>query len=736
MEEHRIVEISGAVAAVVYQNEDNGYTVLRLDTGASTVTVVGCLPMAAAGERMTLSGSWVTHPSHGDQFKAVAALRQMPTDPAGIFLYLASGAVKGVGPATAKLIVDRFGSQALEIMETAPEELAGLKGISAKKALEISRELRRQGSLRRLMEFLVARGFRSFVPLRLYQLYGEDAMEALHENPYILAGPGIGADFAQADALALSLGFDGAAPQRAEAAILFELSHNLNRGHCFIPREKLIAASAQLIELDSTQLSPALDRLIAGESVVEEALLGLQACYLSDVYRAECFVAERLLSMCRPAEAGRLSIDRLLEETQAELGLTYAPQQREAVRAAARSHLLVLTGGPGTGKTTTVRAILALYGKMGLRAALCAPTGRAAKRLSQLTGEEALTLHRLLEAGFSDDALGEKTVFFRNDRNPLEADVVILDEASMVDLLLMRALLAALRPSARLVLVGDADQLPSVGPGNLFADIIRSGTADTIRLDQVFRQATESAIVRNAHLINSGSLPELKNKGGDFFFLNRRSPEAVLDTVAQLCSTRLPQNMGISPNQIQVLSPTRLRETGTAALNRRLQDALNPPTPGKKEYSFEDFLFRCGDKVMQTRNNYDILWKSPLSKEAGAGIFNGDTGYIQDINQQEQFMQIDFDGRIVSYPFSLLRDLEPAFAITVHKSQGSEYQAVILTAFSGAASLLTRSVLYTAVTRARELLIIVGEESVLRRMVENDRPQRRYSGLRARLAGV
>ena len=531
MEENRYIELSGAVSAVVYQNEENGYTVLRLDSGGGTVTVVGCLPMAAAGERLQLTGSWVTHPTHGEQFKAVAAIRQMPTDPRGIFLYLASGAVKGVGPATAKLIVDAFGSQALEIMETSPEELAGLKGISAKKALEISRDLRRQNSLRRLMEFLVAKGFKAFVALRLYQLYGEDAMEALHENPYILASDSVGADFSQADALALSLGFAGDAPERAEAAVLFELNHNLNRGHCFIPRDKLIAVSAQLIELSGELVESALDRLIEGEAVVEEALLGLQACYLAEIHRTECYLAERFAQVALPVGETRLNIDRLIDETQRDLGITYAPRQREAVRAAARSRCLVLTGGPGTGKTTTVRALLALYDRMALTVALTAPTGRAAKRLSDLTGQDALTVHRLLEAGFADDSLGEKTVFFRNGQNPLEADVVILDEASMVDIILMRALLSALRPTARLVLVGDADQLPSVGPGNVFSDIIRSGTVDCVRLEEVFRQATESAIVRNAHLINQGTLPDRKNKGGDFFFLNRRDPEAVLETI-------------------------------------------------------------------------------------------------------------------------------------------------------------------------------------------------------------
>ena len=725
------VELAGSVSAVIYQNEENGYTVLRLDTDdGGTATVVGCLPFAVPGEQLLLLGNWANHPTHGQQFKADSAERLMPSTVNDIYLYLSSGTIKGVGPATARLIVERFGGDSLRVLDEEPEKLTELKGITAKRAREIGDAFRRQTSMRRLMEFFAQHKIKMEYALRLYKSYGADAQSAVMNNPYILADEYFGAEFAEADSLALSLGFEADCPERVEAAASFELSHNANNGHCFIPRDKLAAVSAQLIGVSAETAASAIDRLIDGGEIVRESLGGVEACYLSRLYYAETYVADRLKAMAAESYIEETDADRLIGEAEWDMGMTLAEGQREAVRSAAVRGVMTLTGGPGTGKTTTVRAILKLYDKMGLTTLLAAPTGRAAKRMSELCSREASTIHRLLETGYDADL--SALVFKRDDSDPLDAHAVILDECSMIDITLMQALLMALPPRCRLVLVGDADQLPSVGPGNMFSDVIRSGVIPTVRLTQVFRQAEESRIVRNAHMINRGELPDLRENKGDFFFMRRRDGESAVDTIIELCASRLPKNMGIEPGQIQVLSPTRLYGTGTANLNKRLQQALNPPAEDKPEKQFGEKLFRLGDRVMQVRNNYDIMWHRTTG-ETGSGIFNGDVGHICQMDVKNQIMTVDFDDRRAVYTFDMLMELEPAYAMTVHKAQGSEYRAVVLSLMKGASSLMSRAVLYTAVTRARELLIIVGDTEVVEGMVGNNKPQKRYSGLRLRL---
>ena len=729
MPEKEYSTIKGTVSAVIYENQDNGYTVLRLDTGTEgQATVVGCLPCASPGEEMELEGTWASHPVHGAQFKAEHAVRRLPETAAAIYEYLAFGGVKGIGPVTARAIVEAFGVKALDILEEEPQRLAELKGITAKKAEEIGRAFQRRAGLRRLIEFLVGEGLKAQLAMRLYSAYGDDALAAVKDNPYIMVNEFIGAEFYDADALAISLGFDADSSERVQAAALFELSHNLNNGHTFIPREKLCQATSQLIEVEPETVSESLDALLSQGQVVQDELAGKTVIYLASLYSAETDVTERILYMADIIPVRRAELTKLIERAQAELGVKLADGQRRAVELAAESQIAVLTGGPGTGKTTTVRAILNLFDNMGLKTVLTAPTGRAAKRMSELCSEEAQTIHRLLGAGFNDE-LGIP-VFQKGPDDQLDADAVILDETSMVDIILMQALLQALKPSCRLVLVGDADQLPSVGPGNVFSDIIRSGVVPTVCLNEIFRQAAESRIIRNAHRINGGELPELTN-GGDFFFLQRRTPEKTVDTIIDLCRERLPKNMGIETSAIQVLAPTRLYETGTVNLNRLLQAALNPPDGDKNEKRFGEFLFREGDKVMQIKNNYDIMWKK--GEIPGAGIFNGDVGRILTINNREQNMTVEFDDKTAVYTFDMLTELEPAYAMTVHKAQGSEYKAVILSAFKGAPSLLSRALLYTAVTRARDLLIIVGDNEIIRQMTENNRKQRRYSGLKIRL---
>jgi len=723
------VGLSGSVSSIIYENEETGYTVLRLDTGTEgIVTVVGCLPYVSPGEMLELEGSWTSHPAHGRQFKAERAVRRMPETVSAIYEYLASGVIKGVGQATAKLIVERFGIESLNVIEETPERLAEIRGITPKRAEEIGRAFQRRSGLRRLVEFLVEEGISARLAIRLFKVYGEDALAAVKDNPYILAAEYVGGDFHEADALAIKLGFGAESAERLQAAVIYELTHNLNNGHTFIPRDKLIAVTAQFVDVGTESVADALDLLIEQGLVVECEIAGLRACYLTSLYIAETEVAERIRAMSRMKLFDSGELKSLVEDAQNRMGVVLTEGQKRAVEIAAERRIMALTGGPGTGKTTTIRAIMALFNNMGLKTVMTAPTGRAAKRMGELCGEEAQTVHRLLGAGFNEE-IG-MPVFQKCAEDPLDADAVILDESSMVDIMLMHALLDAMKPECRLVLVGDADQLPSVGPGNVFADIIGSGIVETVYLTEIFRQAAESRIVSNAHRINKGLLPEIDNKG-DFFFLQRKTPEKVVETVLELCASRIPKNMGIDSSQIQVLTPTRLYETGTIKLNIALQAALNPPREGRNEKRFGDFLFREGDRVMQIRNNYDIIWKK--GEIIGSGIFNGDIGQLIEIDNKQQTVTVDFDDKIATYSFDMLNELEPAYAMTVHKSQGSEYRAVILALSKGAPGLLTRSVLYTAVTRARELLIIVGDSEILRRMTEDNKKQRRYSGLKARL---
>ena len=723
--------IRGTVQSIVFQNAENGYTVLRLRTeGGDQITVTGTIPMTLVGERLVIAGKWGRHPSHGPQFEAEFLERLMPETTQEIFSYLSSRAVKGIGAKTAAKIVERFGAQSLDVLENEPSRLAEIPGITRSKAAEMSASFRRQSGVRRLIEFLTIHRLPPELAVRLYRIYGPDAQDALRDDPYLLVDPYYGADFAAVDAFALELELPADDERRVEAGVLFELSFNLNHGHTFIPAEKLCAATAALLRLEPEIIRAGMTRLSEQERMVVDRVAGLEACYLPQFYEAEEYVCRRILQMTGELEAPS-NLESLVDRAEQSQSLTYAAQQREAIRMAAQRQLLIVTGGPGTGKTTVMSGILALYDQMKVKTLLAAPTGRAAKRLAECTGREASTIHRLLESQF-DEETGMMS-FFHDEDEPLPCDALIVDETSMVDLQLMTALLRALKPKCRLILVGDPDQLPSVGAGNLFADLIRSGRVETVRLTEIFRQASQSLIVMNAHAVNHGELPVLNRTDRDFFFLRRRDPEAVVQTIAQLCQTRLPKNMGIPATEIQVLSPTRKGETGTKNLNLALQAVLNPPAAGKKEKRYGDFSFREGDRVMQIRNNYDILWKNPNGLGAGTGIFNGDIGVIVKIDYEAELVTVDFDDKRAEYSFDLLGELEPAYAMTIHKSQGSEYRAVILSAFAGSPYLLTRSVLYTAITRARELLIVVGDDEVLAAMVRNDRRQKRYSGLKLRL---
>ncbi|MDR0937044.1 MAG: ATP-dependent RecD-like DNA helicase [Oscillospiraceae bacterium] len=726
-----LLSITGIIKRVVYRNEENGYAVLTFELAptearkAERTAVVGTIPFAIAGERCNFLGKWITHPSYGPQFEAVICEVIPPETEDEVLDYLAAGAIPGLGPASAVALVGVFGAETLTILADDPGRLTEVKSVTLAKAMEWNSHYLAKKAMRRLTEFFAANGLSLKYALRLYRQFGEDWQAAITDNPYLLTADDFGASFREADSFALSLGFDPAGSERLCAALLFELTYNANNGHTFVPVDKLLQATAGLLSGFGDLLGDALSALVEyGDAVICD-IAGVHACYLKSLYDAEINVADNLRRLAEKTAVVSYDPEKLWAEFDIEL----APEQKNAVREAAAFGVFALTGGPGTGKTTTLKVMLRLFDKMGLKTSLAAPTGRAAKRMSELTERNATTIHRLLEVEY--DKITGQLGFKHNEQTPLAADVIILDETSMIDIELMSAVLKALKPKSRLILVGDADQLPSVGPGNVLSDILRSGIVPSVRLETVFRQANASLIIRNAHAINHGSMPEQGHKSDDFFVMPRPNSVSTAELITELCKERLPNKMGISANQIQVLSPTRKGLAGTKDLNMKLQSVLNPPAKDKNETTFGTTTYREGDRIMQIRNNYELLWSK--GDEVGQGVFNGDVGTITEINPKLQTLTVDYEDRFATYGFDMLGELEPAFAMTVHKSQGSEYRAVILSLMDVPRLLLTKSILYTAVTRARELLIIVGNPNEIAAMVANDKPRKRYSGLRARL---
>ena len=699
--------LQGTIEAVVYQNYDNGYSVLRLNVGEKqAVTVVGTIPLPVVGERLMVTGKWSTHSNYGRQFEAEFLERLLPETAAQIQAYLAGRVVKGIGPVSAARIVAKFGDKTLEIMEREPMRLAEVSGISEARAKAIGEEFRVRVGMRQLMEFFAQHQLPAELALRAYKLFGESTVDLLYDDPYLLMEEGLEAPFGAVDRFAIELGVDGDDPRRVEAGILFQLQYNLTVGHSFLPEKKLVDSTSQLLSLEPETIAQGLERLLEAGRVVRDVLAEITMDYLPELHEAEVYTAMRLRELAKRAFPEPEDLEERIEQVSQESGIEYSAEQTQAIREAATSGLLLITGGPGTGKTTLLTGILSLLGNMQLKCLVAAPTGRAAKRMAEVTGEEASTIHRLLEAGIDPNT--GKMYFARDEDNPR---------------------------GKRLILVGDPDQLPPVGPGSPFGDMLRSGCLPAARLTEIFRQAQQSLIVMNAHRINRGELPDLKNVKSDFFFMRRNSEEELTRLIRDLCTTRLPKNMGIPPEQIQVLSPTRKGGVGTVALNKLLQSALNPPSPDKQEHAYGDYTFREGDRVMQIRNNYDIVWKKSDGTAAGTGIFNGDVGIIREIDRNKESVRVLYDDREAEYDFAQLGELEPAFAITVHKSQGSEYRAVILTAWGGSPYLLSRSVLYTAVTRAKELLIIAGRKETIAAMTANAQKNKRYTGLKLRLQG-
>ena len=723
--------LSCTVSGVIYKNDENGYAILKVqDEDGADRTITGTIPYAWPGETLTAYGHWVNRAGHGRQFEVESTVREEPEGSRAAFLYLSSGAVKGIGPALAGQIVTKFGDRALFVIEEEPERLAEIKGIGSGRAKTISEEYCRQVNLKKLVLLLNESGVLPEYAIRFYRFFGDRSINMLKENPYLLTMDGVQAPFAAADRLAEELGITDSDPNRIRAGIRFVLQHNEKNGHCFIPYGKLLPAAAKQLGIDPEEIGTVIEDMTAEQSLIREAIAGEDACYLPDMYRAECTAASHLARLAGQPQRTLPNLEELVDACEREQGIHYAEQQREILRAAASHAVLAVTGGPGTGKTTSLRGVLKLYGRMGLRTLLAAPTGRAAKHMSELTGAEAATIHRLLGAKLSET--GMEVVFSRNRDNPLSCDAVIVDECSMVDIRLMASLLEALPKKVRLVLVGDAAQLPSVGPGNVFSAILRSGVVPTVRLTAIFRQQEGSRIVRNAHMINKGEHPDLSENTGDFFRLRRLQAASVQETVVDLFKTRLPEKMNIPPEEIQVLSPTRKGECGTVELNRLLQEALNPPGPEKAEKLSGSTVLRVGDRLIQTRNDYDVLWED-ADGQSGVGIYNGEIGTLTAIDADAKTLTVDFDGRRATYDFESLTDLEHAWALTVHKAQGCEYRAVILALADASRRLMTRTVLYTAVTRARELLILVGNEASAFQMIDNEAPTRRYNALRIRL---
>lgn len=720
--------IEGKIISVVYENPDNGYSVVRIRASKGEITAVGVLPMAAPGELVTLSGCWTRHGSYGEQLRIDNAQRTMPQKPQEILDFLSAGTIPGIGEKTAALLVAAFGEETFDIIERSPHRLLEIKGITQKRAIEMSAAFRRRTCMRRLIELLCDNGLHAYHAPYLYSVWGDEAQVLFCLDPYVLLQEGFGTDFAQVDAMAIRLGVDPQSDVRIRGAVRYVLLRNLSNGHVFIPAEKLAGAVMSLTDVEADDAMGAILELEGEGELVCEHISGCDAVYLSEYYHAETFVAERLLAMSSASgvSAGRggLFIPPVLDE------ISYTQLQTDAIRAAAESRVMLLTGGPGTGKTTTVRGILSEFDMMGLKTALVAPTGKAANRLAGICGREASTLHRLLEAGGGEFG---KTCFGRNADEPLELGAVILDEMSMVDIKLMSALLEALPEGCRLVMVGDPDQLSSVGAGRVLADILRSKAIRTVRLTEIFRQARESLIVMNAHRVNKGQLPETGDKDSDYFFLNRDTDRRVADTVIELLRDRLPEKMGIASEEIQVICPARRGEAGVIELSRRLQEALNPPSDDKPELTILDKVFRLGDRVMQVKNNYDISWKQ--GNRSGSGVFNGDTGRITAMGSPGVAVTVEFDDKTAFYSEDMAVDLELAYAMTVHKSQGSEFSAVVMVINKVHPALMTRGVLYTGMTRARSLLVGVGTPEYLSSMAANDRQEKRYSGLYSRLKG-
>lgn len=725
--EKSFTEITGTVEDIIYRNEQNGYTVFEIANGDDSITAVGLLPQIGAGDTVKVTGRFTNHHSYGRQFSVEVCEVCRPTETADILRYLSSGAVKGIGAKTAQLIVSEFGEATLDVMETQPERVALIKGVSISKANDFANQLRKNTGVRSLMLYLGEYGISNSSSVKIFNILGAGCVERIKENPYILCEGDFGVSFENADFIAKKENLEYDSNVRIRAGLVYILKHNERNGHTCLPLEKLADTASQFLSVEPDKIMSCIEEMCFDRSLIEDTINEKKFLYLPQTHLSELYTASRIKMLLKFPLEKISSVEDEIKKCEKEDGITYAEKQKEAITRALTEGMLVLTGGPGTGKTTTLNAIIKIMKSKGRKVLLSAPTGRAAQRMSELTGDEAKTLHRLLEVSWDKH---DNPVFNRNERNQLSCDALIVDEVSMVDTYIIESVMRALPFGCRLILVGDSDQLPSVGPGNVLGDLIDSGIVPVVRLNEIFRQAQKSLIVTNAHKIVNGNMPVLSASDNDFFFLKRNNKQEISKVILDLCSNRLPNAYDYSPfDNIQVLCPSKKGELGTVELNKQLQNVLNPKSEGKAEVTIGSKTFRVGDKVMQIKNNYDIRWYKE-SGDTGEGVFNGDIGIVQRIDKKTKHLSILFYDKVARVSFEDCSDLDFAYAVTVHKSQGNEFDAVIIPMFSGPPQLYYRNLLYTAVTRAKKTLILVGNPMTVEYMVNNNRRTKRYSGLK------
>lgn len=725
---------TGEIAEIIYQNEDNGYTIAEFETDEITFTAVGYMPSVSIGEQLKISGKWINHQTYGEQFKIEAYEKTAPKGEGAILRYLSSGIIAGVREATAKKIVERFGENSLDIIENHPLKLAEIKGISAQKAVLISQSYIEKMGASTLVMFLQQYSVSINLAAKIYKKIGTGAVEFIKKNPYILCDEIDGIGFKTADSIALSMGFSKDNASRIKSGTLYALKTNTLFGHTYLPRSVLVSEASRLLGADSAEVEFAVESLIFQNSVISEKVEDEERIYYFSHYYAEKYTAEKIKELSSVSfDEDENQLLNEIEQIEKYQKISLAENQKSAVINALKCGVSIITGAPGTGKTTIINTVIELLKMRGLKVVLTAPTGRAAKRMSQICNMEAKTIHRLLGAGYADG--DDSLTFSIDEENPLAQDVIIVDEMSMVDILLMQSLLRAVKKGKRLIMAGDINQLPSVGPGNVLKDIIKSKIVKTTYLTEIFRQAKKSMIVVNAHKIINGNMPISNGKNTDFFFAQIPDAAKGAEYIVSLVTDKLPRKYDVLPFDIQVLSPYKKGIAGIINLNSVLQNKINPFDIRKNQKDFGDITFREGDKVMQNRNNYDIKWTDTETGEEGSGVFNGDVGYIQFINHSFKTVTVIMDEKCVVYDFKNLDELDLAYAITVHKSQGSEFKIVIIPMYDGPYMLINRNLLYTAVTRARSVAVLVGSESVMRKMIDNNKETRRYSGLCEKIIG-
>lgn len=727
MAEEKTVELTGSVERVIYRNETNQYTVLELNAGDELITVVGSFPYASEGEELHLYGSWTSHVSYGQQFKATAFEHARPATTQAMLKYLSSGAVKGIGPATANRIVELFGNKSLDVIESEPERLTQVRGITKKKALEVSEEIRRVYGIRELITYLTAYGIKPEQAIAIWKIFGEESISCIREEPFRLCDEDLSIGFEIADKIAQEMERPYNNLDRVKAGVQYVLRYNLNNGHTCLPANKLDKTAQALLGVPLSDVHDAIYMMCEEGSLINETIEDRDFLFLQKQNQSEFYISERMKLMKKYPPQPISGVEDEISKIEEQNGINYAEKQRVAIKSALEKGVLILTGGPGTGKTTTLNAMIQILKQKGETVLLAAPTGRAAKRMSELTGEEAKTIHRLLKVEWDEH---DRPAFTQNERNPLECDCIVIDELSMVDSYVFESVLRALPLSCRMIFVGDKDQLPSVGEGNVLKDLIESEMFATVELSEIFRQSMQSLIVTNAHKIVGGNMPELKTRDNDFFFMNYEDKNKAAEVIVSLCAKRLPASYGYSStSDIQVLCPGRKGELGTYELNKALREAVNPKTKHKNEVKINGEIFRFGDKVMQVRNNYQLPWERD-DGTTGEGVFNGDMGIIVEIDKPAAIIRVLIDDRYVLYDFEHASELELAYAVTIHKSQGNEFPAVIIPVLDTVPNLCYRNLLYTGITRAKSLVILVGKRETIARMINNDRKTLRYTGLK------